>query len=53
MVMKDQVLPVQCPCPDENIAVVVNAFNEAKARCLDCGDEGILTVIEGPKDFLT
>lgn len=51
--MRDKVMPVECGCEDENgVAVVVNAANEAKARCLTCGDEGMPTVIDGPADTL-
>jgi hypothetical protein len=34
------------------VAVVVNAANEARARCLECGEEGVPTVITGPADTL-
>jgi hypothetical protein len=50
--MQKLVLPPPCDCDNDQVAVVVNASNEARARCLDCGEEGVPTVIDGPADTL-
>lgn len=51
--MKTLVQAPECPCDNDMVAVVVNAANVAKARCLECGEEGEAVQIEGPKDWLT
>lgn len=50
--MKEAMLPIECPCEDEPTVVVINAANEARLRCLGCGDEGMPTNVAPPADTL-